>query len=402
MNEATRLANWDEFVEIFGTADGVVHGRLGVRLLQERRHRLLGRPRRAQPAQGRAGRRSITPRAPSTSRSTTGRSRRSRSARSTRDRGATTIWFRCAHAPGAQALLTRDLDIGSGEAHVNSTRGFEVGALVRIYDRENSDYVVITEVGDKLDQVGERDAGQPPPSRRRADAPRGADVRDPRRDARSPRGLQGPADASVVAQLRTARRRAAQPARSRIEDLGDEVAGAAQPARRGADDAARRADATASRRSRPRTSIGHDIGPGERIGPVGAGGERGDRDPRRCPTRCGSTSASRDPRASSRRSGSRTTMISICENQKDRFAILDIPQTKDIEWVRRWRRRTDSFVLRLLLAVAARALRADDKDPRRSAVGLPGRLLCAGAISRASTTRPRTSRSSRRRTSRCG
>jgi phage tail sheath protein FI len=36
------------------------------------------------------------------------------------------------------------------------------------------------------------------------------------------------------------------------------------------------------------------------------------------------------------------TMISICENQKDRFAILDIPQTKDIEWVRRWRRRTDS------------------------------------------------------------
>jgi phage tail sheath protein FI len=36
------------------------------------------------------------------------------------------------------------------------------------------------------------------------------------------------------------------------------------------------------------------------------------------------------------------TLISICENQKDRFAILDIPQSKDIEWVRRWRRRTDS------------------------------------------------------------
>jgi hypothetical protein len=35
-------------------------------------------------------------------------------------------------------------------------------------------------------------------------------------------------------------------------------------------------------------------------------------------------------------------MISICENQKDRFAILDIPQSKDIEWVRRWRRRVDS------------------------------------------------------------
>src|SRR5512142_357618 len=64
------------------------------------------------------------------------------------------IWFRCVHAPGAQALLTRDLDIGAGEAHVNSTRGFEIGSLVRIYDRENSDYIVITEVGDKLVKWG--------------------------------------------------------------------------------------------------------------------------------------------------------------------------------------------------------------------------------------------------------
>src|SRR6185295_8360893 len=52
------------------------------------------------------------------------------------------------------ALLTRDLDIGQGEAHVNSTRGFEVGALVRIYDRENSDFVVISEVKDKLVKWG--------------------------------------------------------------------------------------------------------------------------------------------------------------------------------------------------------------------------------------------------------
>ena len=60
------------------------------------------------------------------------------------------IWFKCVHAPGSNALLTRDLDICHGEAHVNSTRGFEVGALVRIYDRENSDFVVITAVEDKL------------------------------------------------------------------------------------------------------------------------------------------------------------------------------------------------------------------------------------------------------------
>src|SRR5262245_17157799 len=60
------------------------------------------------------------------------------------------IWFKCVHAAGAQALLTRDLDIGHGEAHINTTRGFEVGSLVRIYDREYSDFIVITSVEDKL------------------------------------------------------------------------------------------------------------------------------------------------------------------------------------------------------------------------------------------------------------
>ena len=36
------------------------------------------------------------------------------------------------------------------------------------------------------------------------------------------------------------------------------------------------------------------------------------------------------------------SLIDHCERLKDRFAILDIPQSKDIEWVRKWRRRTDS------------------------------------------------------------
>src|SRR3569833_17663 len=64
------------------------------------------------------------------------------------------IWFRCVHAPGASTLLTRDLDIGAGEAQVSTTRGFEVGSLVKIYDRDNSDFVVITEVGDKIIKWG--------------------------------------------------------------------------------------------------------------------------------------------------------------------------------------------------------------------------------------------------------
>src|SRR5262249_12202423 len=59
------------------------------------------------------------------------------------------IWVRWAHATGAKSLLTRDLEVGAGEALVSATRGFEKGALVRIYDRQNSDYVVLTEVGDR-------------------------------------------------------------------------------------------------------------------------------------------------------------------------------------------------------------------------------------------------------------
>jgi len=35
-------------------------------------------------------------------------------------------------------------------------------------------------------------------------------------------------------------------------------------------------------------------------------------------------------------------MITMCENLKDRFSILDCPLTRDIEVVRRWRRRTDT------------------------------------------------------------
>ena len=71
------------------------------------------------------------------------------------------------------------------------------------------------------------------------------------------------------------------------------------------------------------------------------------------------------------------TLISICENQKDRFAILDIPQSKDIEWVRRWRRRTDSLVLRVLLAVAAGARRG-----RASCAIVPPSGFLAGCYAR--------------------
>jgi hypothetical protein len=59
------------------------------------------------------------------------------------------IWVRFEQSTGAKALLTADLEVGSGEAQVNVTRGFERGALVRVYDRNSSDYIVLTEIGDR-------------------------------------------------------------------------------------------------------------------------------------------------------------------------------------------------------------------------------------------------------------
>jgi hypothetical protein len=58
------------------------------------------------------------------------------------------IWVRFAQATGAKTLLTLDLPVGSGEARVNSTRGIEHGALLKIYDRTGSDYVIVTKVKD--------------------------------------------------------------------------------------------------------------------------------------------------------------------------------------------------------------------------------------------------------------
>ena len=271
--------------------------RLGLRVLQERRHRLLGRPRRAQPAQGRARRRSITP---SCAEHVAGRR----------------LGQAVAEDPRAQRRLVGQHDLVQVRARAGRERAAHArprhrlgrgarqldarlrGRLARADLRSREQRLHRDHRGRRqADQVGERDAGQPPASRRRADAPRGDDVRDPRRDARSPRGVQGPADASDVAQLRAARRRRSAAGSSALEDLGDEVAGAAQPARGAADDAARRRarrhrrdHAGGLHRQRHRTRRAHR--------PAGARGERGGRAARRCPTRCGSTIASRDPRAS--------------------------------------------------------------------------------------------------------
>lgn len=249
------------------------------------------------------------------------------------------IWVRCVHAPTAQALLTRDLDIGAGEAHVNATRGFEVGATVRVYDRENSDYVVITEVGDKLIKWS---TATPVNRRHRAAAPTHLEVLTfeihvAMKDRREVfKGLQmHPSSRHYAPRLVSQRSRLI-----RLEDLGTRSPvphnmPAALPMTRltGGRDGV---DAVT-----PEDFLGLDHGPGERSGLLALAANEEvavlaipdamrffDREP--------------GPAGELKAQRVQDQMISICENQMDRFAILDIPQSKDIEWVRRWRRRTDS------------------------------------------------------------
>jgi phage tail sheath protein FI len=249
------------------------------------------------------------------------------------------IWFKCVHAPGAQALLTRDLDIGHGEAHVNSTRGFEPGALVRIYDRENSDFVVITEVADKLVKWSTE---TPVNRRHRAAAPTHLEVMTfeihvALRDRREVfKGLQmHPSSKSYAPRVISQRSRLL-----RLEDLGTK-----SPVPHNLPEALPMTRLAGGRDGidliTPEDFIGHDNGPGERTGLMALAANEeiallaapdAMRFYEREPGPAGEMKAQR----------LQDQMISICELQKDRFAILDIPQSKDIEWVRRWRRRTDS------------------------------------------------------------
>jgi phage tail sheath protein FI len=249
------------------------------------------------------------------------------------------MWVRCLHATAAQALLTRDLDIGAGEAYVNTTRGFEVGSSVRIYDRENSDYVVVTEIGDKLIKW----ATETPVNRRhRAAAPTHLEVLTfeihvAMRERREVfKGLQmHPSSRNYAPRLVSQRSRLI-----RLVDLQSR-----SPVPHNMPGMLPMTRLTGGRDGleaiTPEDFVGIDHGPGERAGLLALAATDEvttlaipdamvfyDREP--------------GPAGELKAQRVQDSMISICENQKDRFAVLDIPQSKDIEWVRRWRRRTDS------------------------------------------------------------
>lgn len=249
------------------------------------------------------------------------------------------IVVRFAQTTAARTLLTLDLDVGSGEARVNSVRGFERGALVRIFDREGSDFVILTEVEDRTVRWG---AATPVMRRYRAAGPSYLEVLEfevyaSLRDRREAfRGLQlsplsrryAPRvinDESLLIRVEDARSPAPPP---------HHLPQAAPPVRlSGGKDGIEVIE--------PADFIGHDHGPGDRTGlmalaGVDAVGLLSIPDAMLAYARHPGPQADRDVQVI------QDAMINVCENRKDRFAILDTPPTRDLDEVRKWRRRVES------------------------------------------------------------
>jgi phage tail sheath protein FI len=338
MNEPTRLTSWDEFLEIFGyssdsyTSDGVYgffkNGGTACWVVRVAHMPAAGEevgPDHAACAE--------TIQADDWSKP----SLKLRAL----DEGTwgNLIWVKCMHAPGAQALLTRDLDIGSGEAHVNTVRGFEVGSTVRIFDRENSDFIVITEVQDKLIKWSTE---TPVNRRHRAAAPTHLEVLTfeihvAMKDRREVfKGLQmHPSSRNYAPRVVSQRSRLL-----RVEDLFTK-----SPVPHNMPEPMQMTRLTGGRDGMhavtPEDFIGIDIGPGERSGMLALAANE-EVATMLCPDAMCFYERAPGPSGEMKAQRVQDQMIALCENQKDRFSILDIPQSKDIEWVCRWRRRTDS------------------------------------------------------------
>jgi len=249
------------------------------------------------------------------------------------------IWIRFVQNTGASALLTRDLEVGSGEAEVTSTRGFEVGQLVKIRSREDVDYIVLTDVGDKVLRWGSE---TPVNRRHRAAAPTRMEVVEFELHT----VLRDRREVFKHLQLHPSSRRYAPrvvAAESRLVCLEDLRTSSPPP-----HNMPQAEPLTKLRNGRdgtdvltPEDFVGFDRGPGERGGLLSLVAV--DQTALLvCPDAMTFLDRDPGPLGEMRTQRVQDAMVDMCENMKDRFAILDCPQTRNIEEVKAWRRRTDS------------------------------------------------------------
>lgn len=251
-------------------------------------------------------------------------------------RWGNSIWVRVATSTAAKTLMTLDLDIGTGEARVQSVRGFERGALVRIFDRENSDYLIVTEVGDRMIRWS---AATPVLKKYRAAGPTYLEVHELEvhaslRDRREVfRNLQ----ISPLSRRNIARVVNEESTLIQIEDLASKaplphslpVPGPAVRLQGGRDgvDVVTVED-----------FVGMDRGPGERSGIMALANVEA---VSMMAVPDAMLQYKRNPGPATERDVQRIhdAMVDVCENLKDRVAVLDAPPTRDLEDVRKWRRR---------------------------------------------------------------
>jgi phage tail sheath protein FI len=245
----------------------------------------------------------------------------------------------CRRTTGAEALVVRDLEVGACEVHVSSTRGFAVGSVARVHGRGGSDHVVIVEVGDRIVRWS---PATPIDHGHLASAPTRIEVvgfeltavladrrevfadlqLDPRSPRHAPRVVgRDSALIRIDAVATTTPLPVAAPVALAVTRL---AGGRDGTMRLAADDL-----------------IGCDRGPGDRSGLaalaavdevalVAVPDAMWLHD--RAPGPVGELAARRV----------QDELVAACERREDRFAIVDIPRSTDVEWVRRWRRRIDS------------------------------------------------------------
>ncbi len=263
-------------------------------------------------------------------------------------RWGNSIWARVDTRIASTTLLTLDVDVGSGEARLNSTRGFERGALVRIRTQIAGkggeppqlieDFVVLHEIDDRMVRWG---AETPINHAYKAGGPTffeviELDVHCSLRDRReSFRSLQlSPLSRSYAPRVINAESQLIS-----VTDLGSRsplphsLPGAGPPVRLvGGQDGVEALTID--------DIIGLDAGPGQRTG-LQALGVVEDVALIAVPDAM-LRFATPGPQAVLEVQRIQDAMIDLCERVQDRFAILDAPPTRDIAEVRKWRARVST------------------------------------------------------------